>query len=469
MKYFSTRDKSKKYSFKEVFLKGLAPDGGLFVPENLKKFDKDDLLNLKKLNYVQLTFEIASYFCGNDIEAKKLKSIIEKSYYNFLIENVVSIKSFDNLNILELYHGPTLAFKDIAMQVIGNLYLEFKKEAKDSTNIIVATSGDTGAAAVNALKQKKNINLFILHPHNKISKMQRKIMTSENFYFSNDISKNIFNIAVNGTFDDCQNIVKKIFNDEKFRTITNLSGVNSINWARIIFQITYYFYAYFKISSNEKINFSVPTGNFGDVYAGYLAKKMGLPIDKLIVSTNENDILQRVINNGEYTPKKVKPSISPSMDIQVASNFERLIFDATKNNDVEVASLMSDLKSKGKFKLKTKYLEYIQKSFIGVKVNDKETKETIEKIYKKYNFIVDPHTAIAIKAQEKIKLDTKTICLATAHPYKFVETIEKIVGIKMETPIQGSFLGPEEKFDVLENDIELIKSFILKRAHYNEN
>jgi len=189
----------------------------------------------------------------------------------------------------------------------------------------------------------------------------------------------------------------------------------------------------------------------------------------LIVSTNENDILQRVINNGEYTPKKVKPSISPSMDIQVASNFERLIFDATKNNDVEVASLMSDLKSKGKFKLKTKYLEYIQKSFIGVKVNDKETKETIEKIYKKYNFIVDPHTAIAIKAQEKIKLDTKTICLATAHPYKFVETIEKIVGIKMETPIQGSFLGPEEKFDVLENDIELIKSFILKRAHYNEN
>ena len=294
-------------------------------------------------------------------------------------------------------------------------------------------------------------------------------MTSENFYFSNKISKNIFNIAVKGTFDDCQNIVKKMFNDEKFRKTTNLSGVNSINWARIIFQIIYYFYAYFKISNSEKVNFSVPTGNFGDVYAGYLAKKMGLPIDKLIVSTNENDILQRVINTGEYIPKEVKPSISPSIDIQVASNFERLIFDATNFNDTEVDLLMSDLKKKGSFKLKKEYLEYIQQSFIGVKVNDKETRETIEKIYKKHNFIIDPHTAIAIKAQEKINIDTKTICLATAHPYKFVETVEKIIGIKMEIPIQGSFLGPDEKYEVLENDIEVIKKYIKKRAHHNED
>ena len=469
MKYFSTRNKSEKYNFKEVFLRGLASDGGLFVPENIKKFDKADFLKLKKLNYIQLALEIVSYFCGNDIDKKKLKNIIEKSYYNFLIENVVSIKSFDNLNVLELYHGPTLAFKDIAMQVIGNLYSEFIKETKDPINIIVATSGDTGAAAVNALKQKKNINLFVLHPHNKISKMQRKIMTSENFYFSNKISKNIFNIAVKGTFDDCQNIVKKMFNDEKFRKTINLSGVNSINWARIIFQIIYYFYAYFKISNSEKVNFSVPTGNFGDVYAGYLAKKMGLPIDKLIVSTNENDILQRVINTGEYIPKEVKPSISPSMDIQVASNFERLIFDATNFNDTEVDLLMSDLKKKGSFKLKKEYLEYIQQSFIGVKVNDKETRETIEKIYKKHNFIIDPHTAIAIKAQEKINIDTKTVCLATAHPYKFVETVEKIIGIKMEIPIQGSFLGPDEKYEVLENDIEVIKKYIKKRAHHNED
>ena len=289
-------------------------------------------------------------------------------------------------------------------------------------------------------------------------------MTSENFYYSNEISKNIFNIAIQGTFDDCQNIVKKMFNDEQFRKEINLSGVNSINWARIVFQIIYYFYAYFKIEKDKKINFSVPTGNFGDVYAGYLAKKMGLPINKLIVSTNENDILRRVINTGEYKPMKVKPSISPSIDIQVASNFERLIFDATDCNDSEVASLMQDLKIKGCFKLKTKHLDYIKKSFVGIKVSDKETKDTIEKIYKKYNFIVDPHTAIAIKAQEKTKNDHKTICLSTAHPYKFVETVEKVIGTKIEIPIQGSFLGPEEKYEILDNKVDLIKDYIKRRA-----
>ncbi len=460
MNYFSTRDKTKKFSFKEVFLRGLAPDGGLFVPENLKKYNSKELEDLKKLNYIDLATEIVSFFCGSDISKKILKKNIQKSYYQFLIEDVVSVKTFDNLNILELYHGPTLAFKDIAMQVIGNLYVEFKKGQEDPVNIIVATSGDTGAAAVNALKQKKNINLFVLHPHNMISKMQRKIMTSENFYYSNEISKNIFNIAVKGNFDDCQNLVKQMFNDENFRKKIKMSGVNSINWARIVFQIIYYFYSYFKLSTKDKINFSVPTGNFGDVYAGYLAQKMGLPINKLIVSTNENNILQRVINTGEYKPMKVKSSISPSMDIQVASNFERLIFDALKTNDKEVVSLMAELKNHGSFKLKKEALDYIQKIFTAIKVDDTETSETIKKIFNKYNFIVDPHTAVAIKAFEKADDKTKTVCLATAHPYKFVETVEKIIDIKMEIPIQGSFLGPQEKYEILENNIGTIKEYI---------
>ena len=460
MNYFSTRDKSKKFSFKEVFLRGLAPDGGLFVPENLKKYNSKELEDLKKLNYIDLATEIVSFFCGSDISKKILKKNIQKSYYQFLIEDVVSVKTFDNLNILELYHGPTLAFKDIAMQVIGNLYVEFKKDQEDPINIIVATSGDTGAAAVNALKQKKNINLFVLHPHNMISKMQRKIMTSENFYYSNEISKNIFNIAVKGNFDDCQNLVKQMFNDENFRKKIKMSGVNSINWARIVFQIIYYFYSYFKLSTKDKINFSVPTGNFGDVYAGYLAQKMGLPINKLIVSTNENKILQRVINTGEYKPTKVKSSISPSMDIQVASNFERLIFDALKTNDKEVVSLMAELKNHGSFKLKKEALDYIQKIFTAIKVDDTETSETIKKIFNKYNFIVDPHTAVAIKAFEKADDKTKTVCLATAHPYKFVETVEKIIDIKMEIPIQGSFLGSQEKYEILENNIGTIKEYI---------
>ena len=461
MNYYSTRNRKKKFSFKDVFLRGLAPDGGLFVPEKIKKYNSDDLKKLKNFKYSDLVTEIVSSFCEEEIEKQKLKSIIEKSYYTFLIENVVSVKSLGDLNILELYHGPTLAFKDIAMQVIGNIYSEFLKKSNDQINIVVATSGDTGAAAVNAFKQKENINLFVLHPHEKISKMQRKIMTSENFYHSNKISKNIFNIAVKGNFDDCQNLVKQMFNDEQFRNHIKMSGVNSINLGRIIFQIIYYFYSYFKISKGEEINFSVPTGNFGDVYAGYLAQKMGLPIKKLIVATNENDILQRVINSGEYKPLKVKNSISPSMDIQVASNFERLIFDSLDENDQEVSQLMEKLNKEGGFKLKKKALDYIQSKFYAEKVKDTETANCIKEIYKKYNFIVDPHTAIAIKAVEKIKDKTKTVCLATAHPYKFLETVEKIIDDKLEVPIQCSFLGPIEKYDVLENNIDKIKKYIL--------
>jgi len=459
MKYFSTRNKNKKLSFKDIFFRGLAPDGGLFVPEEIPKFNKIDLEKLKKLSYSALAAEIVSLFCGTDIIKKNLKNIIDKSYYTFLTEDVVSVKKFDKLNILELYHGPTLAFKDIAMQAIGNIYDEFNKKNKKIVNIIVATSGDTGAAAVNALKQKKNLNLFVLHPHNKISKIQRKIMTSENYCHSKKESKNIFNIAVKGNFDDCQKIVKEMFNESEFREKINMSGVNSINWARIIFQIVYYFYAFFKLSKTQ-LNFSVPTGNFGDVYAGYIAQKMGLPINKLIVSTNENDILQRVINTGEYEPKTVKNSISPSMDIQVASNFERLLFDALDSNDQEVSLLMQELKKKGSFKLNKKALTYIKSKFYAEKVTDEETRETIRAVYKKYNFIIDPHTATAVKAFENIDEKIDTVILATAHPYKFVETIEEIINVKLDSPIQTMFLGLKEKYDILDNDIDVIKKYI---------
>jgi threonine synthase len=459
MKYFSTRNKKIKYSFKDIFFSGLAPDGGLFVPETVPRFDEDYLNKLKKLNYANLATEIISHFCDKEITKAKLKNIIEKSYYTFLTENVVSIKKFDQLNILELYHGPTLAFKDIAMQPIGHLYSELNKDSNKTINIIVATSGDTGAAAINAMKQRKNINLFILHPHNKISKMQRKIMTSENFYYSNEESKNIYNIAIKGNFDDCQKLVKDMFTEIEFRNKINISGVNSINWSRIIFQIVYYFYAFFKISKKE-LNFSVPTGNFGDVYAGYIAKKMGLPINKFIVSTNENDILQRVINTGEYKPETVKNSLSPSMDIQIASNFERLLFDALDSNDEEVRLLMEELKEKKSFKLNKQALSFIKEHFYAEKITDKETIETIKTIYKKYNFIIDPHTATAVKAYEKIDQKIETVILATAHPYKFVETIESITNEKLEPPIQVLFLGPKERYDIIDCDINIVKKYI---------
>ncbi len=457
MKYFSTRNKNLNHSFKEVFLRGLSPDGGLFIPQKLKVYNSSELKELSKLKYTDLATEIISNFCVPDIEKTKLKELIERAYKSFSLEDVVTIKKVGNLNLLELYHGPTLAFKDIAMQVIGNIYNEFNSTDKKIINIIVATSGDTGSAAISALSGKPNINVFVLHPHNKISHIQRKIMTVVD-------SKNIHNIALKGNFDDCQKIVKEMFTDNKFRENINMSGVNSINWARIACQIVYYFYSSFKFP-NKKINFSVPTGNFGDVYAGYVAKKMGLPINKLIVATNKNDILQRVINKGDYKPLRVEPSLSPSMDIQISSNFERLLFDVLDMNDSKVVNLMNSLKSQGSFKLKKEEVDIIKKDFYAEKTNDEETKKTIEEIKNKHKFIIDPHTATAVQALKNIKDDSETVILATAHPYKFLETIKLATGEDIKAPAQFvNLLDKKEKYDILENKTKMVKEYILKKA-----
>jgi len=454
MNYISTRDKSLNFDFSSIFLRGLAPDGGLFLPNEIQKFSENELKELSKLNYIDLGVEILSKFCAPVLSKKKIKTLLDKAYSNFNVEDVVEIKKIDNINLLELYHGPTLAFKDIALQVIGLMY-EALDLNKKKINIIVATSGDTGSAAIAALKEKKNINLFVLHPHEKISNIQRKIMTTCN-------SNNIYNIAIKGNFDDCQKIVKQMFNDEKFREKINMSGVNSINWARIICQIVYYFYAYFKVSS--EVNFSVPTGNFGDVYAGYIAKKMGLPVNKLIVATNENDILCRVINSGEYRPLKVKPSLSPSMDIQVASNFERLLFDVFNNDDQKVKKSMKSLNKDGFFKLDEEEQKKIKKNFAAEKVNDTDTLRIIKDFFINYGFILDPHTATAVGASYKIKNKSKTIILATAHPYKFLETIKLAIGKNVDPPKQFSDLSEKvEKFEIIDNKLETIKKYILEK------
>ncbi len=454
MNYISTRNKSLNFNFGDIFLRGLAPDGGLFLPKEIKKFSDEELKKLSTLNYIDLGVEIISKFCSPVLDKNKIKTILEKAYVDFNTKEVVEIKKIDNFNLLELYHGPTLAFKDIAMQVIGLMY-EALELNKKKINIIVATSGDTGSAAIAALKEKKNINVFVLHPYKKISNIQRKIMTTCE-------SNNIFNIAVKGNFDDCQSIVKKMFNDEKFREKINMSGVNSINWARIICQVVYYFYAYFQFST--KVNFSVPTGNFGDVYAGYIAKKMGLPIEKLIVATNENDILYRVINFGEYRPSVVKPSLSPSMDIQVASNFERLLFDVLNDDDQRVNSSMSQLNDNGFFKLKDQELKKIKENFSAEKINDTDTLRIIKDFFINYGFIIDPHTATAVGASYKIKNKSKTIVLGTAHPYKFLETIKLAIGINVEPPKQFFNLSKKiEKFDILDNKIEDIKKYVLDK------
>ena len=456
MNYFSTRNKSLKFSFRDIFLRGLAPGGGLFLPSVIKHYDKLELEKLSHLSYTDLATEILFNFCSNDIEKNKLKSLIENAYKEFELKEVVNLRKIGNINLLELYYGPTLAFKDIAMQVIGNMYDHLKVAKEKSVNVLVATSGDTGSAAISALNDRENINLFVLHPHNKISNIQRKIMTTIG-------SSNVYNLAIKGSFDDCQKIIKELFNENEFREKINMSGVNSINWARIICQIVYYFYSYFKLGKIN-ISFSVPTGNFGDIFAGYVAKKMGLPIDKLIVATNENDILQRAINKGEYKPDKVKPSLSPSMDIQVSSNFERLLFYIVGQNDKKVSLLMTDLANKGFFKLNEKELIEIKKDFMAIKISDKETLSIIKEVHEKDNFILDPHTATAFGAINKSKELSNVVALGTAHPYKFFETVKKATGKNVPQPKQlEKTVDKNEKFDILDDNISEIKKYILNK------
>ena len=456
MEYLSTRNKKLSFNFKEIFLRGLAPEGGLFIPKNIKRYNKSEIQKLSKLSYTDLAIEIIFEFCNPEINKNILRNLIKKSYKDFNKKEVIDIKKLGNINLIELYHGPTLAFKDIAMQVLGNMYDELNISSNNKINIVVATSGDTGSAAIAALNDRKNINVFVLHPHNKISKIQRKIMTTIG-------SNNVYNIAIKGTFDDCQKIVKEMFADNTFREKINMSGVNSINWARIVCQIVYYFYSYFKFN-NKKVNFVVPTGNFGDVFAGYVAKKMGLPIDKLIVATNENDILERVINTGEYKPGKVKPSLSPSMDVQISSNFERLLFYVLNEDDKKVLRFMNDLKSKGSFSLNQEQIDIIKEDFSAKKINDDETVEIIKKFSNDYGFIIDPHTATAVGASKVIKDNSEILVLGTAHPYKFLETVKMATSQEIETPKQIEHLmDKKEKYDILENKTTDIKNYILEK------
>jgi len=458
MKYISTRNGSKEFNFTEVFIKGLADDGGLFIPKTIPVISKQDLLSLSKLNYKDLAKEIIFLFCGETIRKDELSNIVEKSYSKFNEKNVVKITDIGENKILELYHGPTLAFKDIAMQFIGHLYDHHLKNLKKKINVIVATSGDTGAAAIDAIKSKDKMNIFVLHPNNKVSSVQRKLMTTVE-------DKNVFNIAIDGNFDDCQNLVKSMFADNKFSNSINMSGVNSINWARIVAQTVYYFFSYFQACQiNEKVNFSVPTGNFGDVYAGYLSKKMGLPIDKLIVATNQNDILHRAISNGQYKAHSVVETLSPSMDIQVASNFERLIYDINDQNTDKTSKIMQSIKNEKKYLIEEKELKKIRKDFVSETISEQELLSCIKKAYENYKIIIDPHTAVGLGALEKINLVGKSVVLSTAHPCKFPEAIKKAINIKSELPDNLNYiLSKKENFIVINNDIEEVKKYILNK------
>ena len=452
MKYVSTRNNKNELTFKDVFIKGLADDGGLFVPKNVKLLNTEELDKLKNLSYNDLACEILNPFCSDFINKEDLKTIVTKSYSTFRDKEVVKISNLGNIKLLELYHGPTLAFKDIAMQFIGNLYDYYLSKNNDFLNVVVATSGDTGAAAIDAIKGKNNMNIFVLHPNNKISKVQRKLMTTGN-------EKNVFNIAIDGNFDDCQNLVKAMFSDLEFSKSIKMTGVNSINWARIIAQAVYYFYTCFRLNSSKPVSFSVPTGNFGDVFAGYLAKKMGLPIDKLIVATNQNDILHRAISKGEYVSKKVRQTISPSMDIQLASNFERLIYYINNSNSEITTEIMKKIKE-NVYKIEKINLESIQKDFVSESCNEKETLDIIKKYFEKNNVILDPHTAVGVGVANKLSLDD-CVVLSTAHPCKFPDATENAIKKHENLPEElKHVLNKDENFEVLKNDIEVVKNFV---------
>ena len=458
MKYISTRNNKETFEFKDVFIKGLADDGGLFIPESLTKYSETEINSFAKLEYSDLAKKIISTFIGDFMSENDVSNIIDKSYSVFRKKNVVNLIKVGDRSVLELFHGPTLAFKDVAMQLLGNFYEYYLNNENQKINIVVATSGDTGAAAIDAIKGKKNVNIFVLHPHNRVSSVQRKLMTTGK-------DQNVFNIAINGNFDDCQNLVKSMFADKNFSNEIKMSGVNSINWARIIAQSVYYFYSYFLIEDkDEPINFSVPTGNFGDVYAGYLAKKMGLPINKLIVATNQNDILHRAISKGSYEVEKVAETISPSMDIQIASNFERLIYDLNNGDDSLTAKAMNDIKEKGKYLIDQEKLDKINNNFLSAKMSEDEVLKTIELVYKKFDVVLDPHSAIGYGAFDKVNISGNNIVLATAHPCKFPDAIKNAINLNAELPKELMYiLSEKENYKIIDNNIDEVKKYIKER------
>ena len=470
MKFISTRLSAPKLSFEEVVLQGLATDGGLYVPEFLPKFQESDLLKMRKMTYEELFFEITKHFVDLEIPNEVYKKIIEKSYKKFSHPAIAPLKQLNhNQFLLELFHGPTLAFKDFALQFLGNLLDYFLTKRNEKIVIIGATSGDTGSAAIQGCMASKNVEIFILHPHNKVSEVQRRQMTTV-------LSDNVFNIAVKGNFDDCQDFVKKMFAQEKsdanFLKGKKMVAVNSINFARIMAQIVYYFYAALRLGASEKnpISFSVPTGNFGDIYAGFLAKKMGLNINKLVIATNSNDILHRFLQNNDYSRSSLVETISPSMNIQVSSNFERLLFDAHKEQKLEenLPILMKEFERTHSLKVNEKILKNIQKDFDSYAVDDQKTEQTISETFEKTGEIIDPHTAIGVKAAQEFIASKNyngelVVIMATAHPAKFPDAV---IAAKAPNPVLPIFLKDlfekKERFEIIENNLDAVKKFISK-------
>jgi threonine synthase len=443
MNYVSTRGQVSPIGFIDAILMGLADDGGLLVPERIPQVSEDTLKQWQKLTYQELALEVFSLYVNDEIPRADLKKLVDDSYSTFRHEAVTPVLRLHEARyVLELFHGPTFAFKDIALQFLGNLYSYVSRKTNSIIHILGATSGDTGASAIEGVRGKEGIRICILHPHQKVSKVQELQMTTVD-------DTNVLNLSVEGTFDDCQRIIKELFADVEFKHRYHLRAINSINIARILAQTVYYFYAYFQLANQGiagKINFSVPTGNFGDIFAGYLAKKMGLPIDQLILATNENNILARFVKDGVYQPGEFRGTHSPSMDIQVASNFERYLFYLYGENSETVTGLMAQFKAEGRIDITGDALKQVQADFGAHSVGNEECLNTISEYHEKHGYLLDPHTACGAAAADKLTPPGEvTVVLSTAHPAKFDEAI-RLRNITQTYPSQIQALFGMQQF-----------------------
>lgn len=463
MKYISTRGRIAPVEFSDAVMMGLATDGGLLLPEKLPAAGREAIKAWQDMGYRELAAEILSIF-ATDIERGTLQELIRRSYATFDSPEVTPIARPGKYLILELFHGPTLAFKDVALQVLGNMFAMFLKSHGQHMNILGATSGDTGSAAIYGVKGKENINIFILHPHGRVSRVQALQMTTVP-------DKNVFNIAVEGTFDDCQAIVKTIFNDLEFKERYRLGAINSINWARVLAQVVYYVYAALKLRKEgaDKVHFSVPTGNFGDIFAGYVAKKLIDPvIGRLILATNENNILTRFVMEGIYEKGTVVPTISPSMDIQIASNFERYLYYLYGQEPARVASAMKEFAETGRIVFSEKEKAYARQDFISASISQEETIATIRNLYRETGYVIDPHTAVGIAACDRLEPGMNgnpVVCLATAHPCKFPDAVREATGVEPERPAKMKGIEDRpQRMKVLPASVARVKEFIEQEA-----
>ena len=466
MKYISTRGKAPALGFEDVLLTGLAEDGGLYVPESMPQFSTDDIRAMRGLSYAELAHRVMTPFLGGALSEGDFRNILNDVYTGFGHEAVTPLVQMGADNwLLELFHGPTLAFKDVALQLIGPLFDHALSRQNERVTIVGATSGDTGSAAIAAFQGRERADIFILYPHGRVSDVQRRQMTTVK-------ADNVHTLALEGTFDDCQDMVKAMFADRKFQAEIKLGAVNSINWARVMAQTVYYFWASLALGGPDRpVAFTVPTGNFGDIFAGYVASSMGLPIEQLVIATNENDILVRTLETGTYAMDGVRQTLSPSMDIQISSNFERLLFDLYGREGSAIEQVMQDLKTKGRFSMGQGMCDDLKAQFRAGRTNDAGTKATIHKIRQTTGMTIDPHTAVGVAVAEQIKLPAGVamVTLATAHPAKFPDAVEAATGYRPALPPALADLHErEEHITILPNDLGKVQDYIRSRARIAE-